>query len=70
MITSATPATAAAKFMPTASDCGSCASSPSIGAVAFTSPGAQPSAAISGEGSSGVFAQTSFRVTPASGIEN
>src|SRR5918995_1234965 len=66
--TSPSPPTAVAKFIPTASDCGSCASAPMIGPAACVGPGTIPACRRPGRGSSPPIAHTSFSARPGSGI--
>src|SRR5215207_7384720 len=66
--TSPSPPTAVAKFIPTASDCGSCASAPMIGPAACVAPGIIPACRRAGRGSSLPIAHTWFSASPGSGI--
>src|ERR671911_536200 len=66
--TSPSPPTAVAKFIPTASDCGSCASAPMIGPAACVGPGIIPACRRAGRGSSLPIAHTSLSASPGSGI--
>ena len=56
--------------MPTASDCGSCASAPMIGPAARTVPGMNPARSRAGRGSVVPLAHTSFSARPGSGMRD